>query len=76
MHYEDHADEEWIDEEDSGDDMLVCPSCNDAVHEDTQQCPHCGDWIIPAWPGEHSKKTIWLIAVTLIILSLLLVTIF
>ena len=80
MPYEDHADEEWVDDHDSGndseDDLLICPSCREEVHEDTQQCPYCGDWIIPVWPGEGSKKTIWIIAVALIIISFLMMTIF
>jgi predicted nucleic acid-binding Zn ribbon protein len=25
--------------------MMSCPHCRGAVVEDTQQCPHCGEWI-------------------------------
>ena len=49
--YDDYDEDEWAHDEDEGeDDLLVCPSCSQAVHEDTQQCPHCGDWIIPVYP--------------------------
>ncbi len=75
MEYEDYPDEEWVDEEEeSGDDLLVCPSCRAAVHEDTQQCPHCGDWITPIWPQERSKRFVWLVAAVLVIIALILMT--
>ena len=49
---EDYEDEEWIeDEDDDADDLMVCPSCHAAVHEDTQKCPNCGDWIDDAEEG-------------------------
>ena len=68
---EDHADEEWIEDEGNPeDDLLVCPSCHENVHEDTQQCPHCGDWIIPAYPRDRSKRLIWLVVVILVVFSL------
>ncbi len=51
MALDDYADEEWVDDDDAdGDELLSCPSCRESVHEDTQQCPHCGDWIVPAYP--------------------------
>ena len=58
MVHDDLLDEEWIDDEgDDEDDLLLCPSCRASVHEDTQQCPHCGDWITPIYPGERTMKT-------------------
>lgn len=71
---EDYMDEDWVDDEgDDEDDLLICPSCRAEVHEDTQQCPHCGDWITPAYPSETIKQWIWKIAALLIILSFLLI---
>ena len=26
---------------------MTCPICRATVVEDTQKCPHCGDWITP-----------------------------
>ena len=76
MDYDYKADEEWVDdEEDSGDDLLMCPSCRSRVHEDTQQCPHCGDWIIPVYPSQHSRRVIWVVAAILVAAGLLLITI-
>ncbi len=76
MEYEDYPDEEWVDEEEeSGDDLLVCPSCRAAVHEDTQQCPYCGDWITPVWPQERSKRLVWLVAAVLVIVALIMMTV-
>ena len=74
---DDYADEEWVDDEnDSEDDLLICPTCRRAVHEDTQQCPHCGDWITPIWPAERLKRLVWVVAAVLAILALLYLTVF
>ncbi|MFH1110043.1 MAG: hypothetical protein V1790_12745 [Planctomycetota bacterium] len=78
MPWDDDADEEWVDEgEDAADDdLLSCPSCRRSVHEDTQQCPHCGDWITPVDLSSRSKRWVWVVAAILVILSMSLVTIF
>lgn len=77
MAYEAYDDEERVaEDEDSGDDLLMCPACKNAVHEDTQQCPYCGDWIIPVYPGERSKRVVWLIAAALLILAFIVMAVF
>lgn len=65
---------EWVDDDadDTADDLLVCPSCRADVHEDTQQCPHCGDWITPVYPNEHRWRRVWIVAVILLLLAFLL----
>ena len=74
---DEYADEEWIDDDtdDESDDILQCPACGCDVHEDTQQCPHCGDWITPVYPGERTRKVVWLAVAVLIVVGLLLLTI-
>lgn len=78
MEYDEPPDEEWVDDEreDSEDDLLMCPACRRPVHEDTQQCPHCGDWITPVWPGQHSKRLLWAVVALLVILALVIMTVF
>lgn len=81
MTYDDYDADDWIDESDIGspdeaDDLLLCPSCGAEVHEETQQCPHCGDWIVPVYPGEGPKRIVWTIAVILVLASLVLVSLF
>ena len=73
----DEGDEDWVDEEDGGgeDDLLACPSCSEEVHEDTQQCPHCGDWITPVDPKSEVKRVIWIVAALLVVLSMILYTV-
>jgi len=68
-------DDEWVDDEggdadDSGNDLLACPSCGRAVHEDTQQCPYCGDWITPIEPRGAWKRRVWIVAAILLMLVL------
>jgi len=76
MEYHNGPDEDWV-EDDGGpeDDLLTCPSCHAAVHEDTQQCPHCGDWIIPIDRRHGPKRIIWALAVVLLVVALLALTI-
>jgi len=75
--WDDEADEEWVEDEaeDSDADLLSCPSCRKAVHEDTQQCPHCGEWITPVYPGTRSKRWAWAAVAILLILSMVLWTV-
>ena len=69
-------DEEWIEDEgDPEDDLLACPSCHAAVHEDTQQCPYCGDWIIPVDPHHRSGRLIAAVVILLLVIALIMLTI-
>jgi uncharacterized paraquat-inducible protein A len=77
------ADEDLFDEDiedaDFGDDdadadLMTCPNCRAEVHEDTQKCPHCGDWITPQYPGELRKRWIWTAAAVLVVIAFLLMT--
>ncbi len=73
---DDQLDDDWIEDEDSEDVFLVCPSCQEDVHEDTQQCPYCGDWIIPAYPSRPFKQW-FVVGITLLLVGLLvLMTVF
>lgn len=72
-------DDRWDDEDDfvddpdgdDDDDLMVCPSCRAAVHEQTQQCPHCGDYITPVYPGSDRRR--WVVgAVALAIVASML----
>ena len=74
---DDDADEEWVDDDEEAldDDLLSCPSCRRSVHEDTQQCPHCGDWITPIDPSGRVRRWVWVAVIVLLILSMGLFTI-
>ena len=77
MAWDDEADEEWVEDEaeDSDANLLACPSCRQSVHEDTQQCPHCGDWITPTDLSGRAGQWVWVAVVVLLILSLGLFTV-
>ena len=77
MAWDDDADEEWVEDEaeDSDADLLSCPSCRRSVHEDTQQCPHCGDWITPTDLSGRAQRWVWVAVVILLILSMGLFTV-
>lgn len=72
MSYETPEDDEWVDEDDDADVLLACPACRAEVHEETQQCPSCHEWIIPIDPADRTKRRIWAVAAMLIVLSMLL----
>lgn len=73
---DDYADEEWIEDTGERDDLLVCPSCHESVHEDTQQCPYCGDWITPRYPSGRWRRLLIVVVVLLLISALLMMAIF
>ena len=77
MAWDDEADEEWVEDEaeDSDANLLACPSCRQSVHEDTQQCPHCGDWITPVYSSTRSRRWAWAAVAILLILSIALWTV-
>lgn len=72
MKHHEYEDDEWIDDDDDASECLVCPTCRAEVHEDTQQCPHCGDWITPVYPEKRIKSWVWKAAAVLVILALLM----
>ncbi len=77
--YEDYDEEEWVEEEDESedeDDVLVCPSCSQSVHEETQQCPHCGDWIVPVYPGAGLRRLGAIVVVLALLTAFVLVYVF
>jgi len=66
------VDEDGLDDDDSPDDLLACPSCGVAVHEETQCCPHCGEWVMPLASAARGTSRIWIVAAVLAIIGLLL----
>lgn len=54
--------------------MMFCPECRRGVTEDTQKCPHCGEWITPVDrpPGRWSTKRIVFVAAVLLMLFAML----
>lgn len=61
---------------DSRDDLpeMMCPACGGGVVEDTQKCPHCGDWITAVDPrkGAPLRTRRWMLwaAVLLMLLAM------
>lgn len=72
----DHDDPQPEDMDDEGteaeEELLICPSCRESVHEDTEKCPHCGDWITPVDSRAGGWRWIWTVAAGLLIAAMLL----
>lgn len=47
---------------------MDCPSCGGVVTEDTQKCPHCGDWIIPEDASRRGWRSWAFVAVVFVML--------
>jgi hypothetical protein len=60
--------EDVDDEEDESLGDAICPSCREVVTEDTQKCPHCGDWITPEHPASHGWRRWFFVVVVLVML--------
>lgn len=58
-------------EDEEENEEYICPSCGRGVHEETQRCPHCGDWIMPANPRAQNRSTIYILIIVLATLALL-----
>lgn len=51
---------------------MLCPNCRATVTEDTQKCPHCGDWITPVEPSDSGwRRWLFVVAVLLMLLAML-----
>jgi hypothetical protein len=58
-----------LDDADTG-ETLPCPACGQDVYEDSDQCPYCGEWIIPLkGRGDHPT---WVRVVGLVVVAALL----
>ena len=63
---------ELDDDHDPDADQLPCPSCGAMFYDDTDRCPHCGDWIMPLAASARSKSRIWIIAAILAVIGMLI----
>lgn len=50
--------DDWGNDPDDEVEELSCPNCGASVYEETQQCPHCGDWITPL--AAAARRPIWI----------------
>lgn len=75
---DDFDEDPWLDEDGDPpcDDLLVCPQCRNDVHEDTQKCPHCGDWITPVYPQHKGKRLLLLLIIAALVFGMILITVF
>ena len=75
MSFED-GEPEWSpdfeDDDEPEDDQLPCPSCGAMVYDDTDRCPHCGDWIMPLASAAGRKSRLWIVAAILVIIAMVI----
>jgi predicted nucleic acid-binding Zn ribbon protein len=54
---------EWPDESDMDEDMLddtiPCPHCKKPIHEQSEFCPHCGNYL--SEEDAPNRKSLWII---------------
>ena len=62
---DDYTVDEDVDDDPEG-DQLPCPSCGHMIFDDTDRCPHCGDWVMPlAATASGRQPWIWWTALIL-----------
>ncbi len=54
-------------------DEAPCPHCRNLIYEETEQCPHCGEWVVRP---SFSRGTLWSVLAVLVILAFLLSFVF
>jgi predicted RNA-binding Zn-ribbon protein involved in translation (DUF1610 family) len=70
MPYDDE--QEWSEEFDDGEaEEVPCPSCRQMIYEETEQCPHCGEWVMPTAARARRISPLWIAAAVLALLAML-----
>jgi predicted RNA-binding Zn-ribbon protein involved in translation (DUF1610 family) len=62
----------WEESEES-DDRLPCPECGDMIYEDSEQCPHCGLYVMPLAHAARSRSWFVLAIVVLVLIGFAIV---
>ncbi|MAG92153.1 MAG: hypothetical protein CMJ48_00160 [Planctomycetaceae bacterium] len=68
--------ENWDDEydDDDGESYVVpCPNCGTEVYEDAEQCPSCGDYIVPGTSALSNWSPWWVLLGFLGVLATIIV---
>ena len=76
MHWQDNEEPDAYDiddevDDDPEDDQLPCPSCGRMIFDDTDRCPHCGDWVMPLAAASSRGTWVWWTALALVIVMLI-----
>jgi len=67
--WEDNSDEEEFADDEEEEPTVPCPYCRRTIHEDSPQCPHCGNYL-SAEDSPPSRKPWWIILGVLVCLVL------
>jgi predicted nucleic acid-binding Zn ribbon protein len=58
--WDDDWDGDWGDDADSDDDVISCPYCERPIYEESERCPHCGQYISEE-DAPSKPKPLWII---------------
>lgn len=68
----DYEENEDFGDDDDGDvDMSPCPLCGEPIYDESECCPHCGEYIVHS-TNFLSDKSIWFRAFWLILVTFLI----
>lgn len=57
----DDADADWPDDDDGETLTIPCPFCKADIYEESEQCPHCGEYVVRSSTAWNGKPIWWII---------------
>lgn len=68
---DDWDDEDWP-EDDGISDVVTCVYCGSDVYEDAEQCPTCGNYIVPDTSPWSGRSPIWILLGLAVIIAVII----
>lgn len=60
------------DYDDDSSETILCPNCREAIHEESDQCPYCGEYITRAARTAQVQPPWVIVTVILVLISIAL----
>jgi predicted nucleic acid-binding Zn ribbon protein len=68
-------DEPYEDDDSDNDTTIICPHCDRSIYDDSEQCPHCGEYLTHE-DAPRQRKPLWIVVTVIIVLILMVMAIF
>ena len=58
---DDWDNEDWPDDEGGESLTIPCPACRVDIYEDSEQCPHCGEYVVRSTSVWDGRPNWWIV---------------